>query len=88
MPGTANFRGAFSALQIVGVNSFIQPPGQRVQLPNAVIGSYIDFFQQGILRAHAIKKAPRCNRRRGPFSGEKGKRPQSNRDATHISLIW
>ena len=82
MPGTANFRGASSALQIVGVNSFMQPPGQGVQLPNAVIGNYTDFCQRGILSAHAIQEAPRCNRR------GKRKRPKPNRDATHISLIW
>jgi len=87
MPGTANFRGAFSALQIVGVNGFMQPPGQRLQLPNAVIGSYIDFFQREILSAHAHQEAPRCNRWRGPFSGENAS-ARNRIVMRHISLIW
>jgi hypothetical protein len=43
MPGTNLFlTGASSALQIVGVNSFMA----GVPFPNAIIGNYIDFFQQ------------------------------------------
>jgi hypothetical protein len=57
-PRTANFRGAFSALQVGGVNSFMEPPGQGVQLPNAVILPARNF------KRPCHQEAPR------PFSGE------------------
>lgn len=75
-PRTANFRGAFSALQIVGVNSFMEPPGQGVQLPNAVILPARNF------------KRPCPSRSPAAIQWRKRKRPKPNRDATHIPLIW
>ena len=80
MPRINYFRGRLARYKILGVNSFMATsPGKGALFPMPSLAITLissnkndESFQTsaGMLSAHAIKEAPRYQRRRGPFSGE------------------